>query len=131
MFRSVTDTNPTIYSHLRDDFAFCGYDNAGNLFLDGWIVRSQLWELKRGAKSVTLLHLKPYQFTVGQIQWDGQYVTVRNGQTGDIHRIRVSGSRAIVVSGTRFRDVHEGGLSWIQGGGYDPHRLRRAPEDFT
>jgi hypothetical protein len=115
VFRSVTDTNPTIYSQLRDDFAFCGYDNAGNLFLDGWIVHSHLWELKRGGKSVTLLHLRPYQFTVGQIQWDGQYITVRNSQTGDIHRIRVSGSRAIVVSGTRFRHVYKGGLSWIQG----------------
>ena len=115
VFRSVTDTNPTIYSHLRDDYAFCGYDNAGNLFLDGWIVRSHLWELKRGAKSVTLLHLNPTQFTVGQIQWDGQFITLRNGKTGDIHRIRVSGSRAIVVSGTRFRHVRGGGLSWIQG----------------
>jgi hypothetical protein len=109
---------------------WCGYDNKGNLFVDGLPPSGnaragmrpnssgfQLAELRKGSKKFINLTLKGIAFP-GNIQWDGSAITVGDPayKTGSaIDRLRVSGSTAKIVGRTVLRESYEVYGSWIQG----------------
>jgi hypothetical protein len=97
-----------------DYFSFCGYDDKGNLFLDGLAFD----ELRRRGHSLTRINFKDGFVAEGTVQWDGTYITLDgDGRFPVIYRITVSGSSGTVVGKTKlgvFKHPN-GGLTWIEG----------------
>jgi hypothetical protein len=108
--------NATTYS-AQLNAQYCGYDDEGNLFVDGLDGQAlALAELPQGASAFTDLTVSNLGFP-GQVQWDGQNITVQtiNKRNIKIYRLVVSGSSA-TVSGTTSFDINRwSGASWISG----------------
>jgi hypothetical protein len=104
------------------DYAFCGYDDKGNLFINGQGSGYGMYfaELPKGSGGFTNLRFSKYIkfFDMGQIQWDGRYITVEDFSSLAIYRAKISGSNAKVVGVTHLRkwDASQLALSWIAGG---------------
>ena len=66
--------NPTLYgSHLESNY--CGYDDKGNLFVDGMSGNNYgLAELPKGSSQFNQFSLPPSAGMPGQVQWDGRYI---------------------------------------------------------
>ncbi len=111
--------SPTLYTAGIDGF-YCGYDNAGNLFVSGESNdKLALSELTRGQSTFEPLTISgTLDGQPGQIQWDGSYLTYE-GRAYDrkpvvISRLTISGSVATVVSSTRLNSKAKwSALSWI------------------
>ena len=112
-------TTPTSYNTLLNAQA-CGYDNAGNLFVNGFDGQNVgLSELPKGSSTFEKLTLDQNVGQPGQVQWDGQYLTYESQQSGQptISRLAISGSTATVVGQTRLNRVAKAlRLSWIYQG---------------
>ena len=99
--------------------AFCGYDGAGNLFLDG--VRKsgsfELAELPRGKRAFIEIALHRNIAAPGQVQWDGANVAV--GDTGAkpsaIYQFSVDGRKATEVGSTTLDGTKSVRQFWIEG----------------
>ncbi|HVR48066.1 MAG TPA: hypothetical protein VMT95_15655 [Candidatus Binatia bacterium] len=111
---------PTLYTSGVDSF-HCGYDNAGNLFVDGFTDKDgpqpALSELPRNGGAFELLTISSDIGEPGQVQWDGKRMTYQVADTGEIKRLRISGSTVTVSGTTSLRRVSRrgGGASWIYG----------------
>jgi hypothetical protein len=108
--------SPTIYSDqniLRP--LFCGYDNKGNLFVDG-LGASHFAELPFGSSTFTDLSVRTND-SFGQVQWDGKYITLATRNAGTIYRLKISGSTTKVISKTRLKGLgfRSNSQSWIEG----------------
>lgn len=85
---------------------FCGYDDKGNLFIDGARTSGGkgflLAELPRGGKSLKKITLDKRIESPGAIAWDGSYLTVAgiNAASSVLYRVKVAGVNAIVVGTT-------------------------------
>ncbi len=105
---------PTIYIDSGASyFAFCGYDNNGNLFADG----SNFAELPSGGDNVVNIGLD-HPPLGGTVQWDGTYITAEDASNHPtIYRISVKGSTGTVVGRTKLgnRRFKAAIFSWIQG----------------
>jgi hypothetical protein len=109
--------SPTLYGSNTDSL-YCGYDDAGNLFVDGYKDKQPaLSELPSNGTSFKPLRINRYIGAPGQIQWDGTYITYEAVDTGKIKRLTISGSTATVTGTTSLRRVSRrgGGASWIYG----------------
>jgi hypothetical protein len=102
-------------------YDFCGYDDAGNLFLDGFCDCSGGFsELPEGATQfIDFPNTVEFE---GPVQWDGKYITVeyptRGGSGGQlIWRVTVSGSSVSIVGTTWIRAFggDEEQYTWIEG----------------
>jgi hypothetical protein len=84
-------------------YYYCGYDNQGNLFVDGLTHYGAVLfaELPKGANAFTAISLS--QSVFGYIQWDGTYITIENVQPPIIYRISISGSSGTIVGTTKLR----------------------------
>ena len=87
--------NPT--RHLNTRFAtydFCGYDDAGNLFVDGkdHSGNFRFAEIPHGSKFLMDVTLDTYIITPGSVQWDGKYMAVGD-EVGDfVFQFAITGS---------------------------------------
>jgi hypothetical protein len=113
--------NPVIYSDPQIAlFGFCGYDNKGNLFVNGENSSGafELAELPSGGSSLQSLTVNK-RVIWGVLQWDGDHITLENQPPfkGAIYQLAVSGSKATVVGTTKMVrwSVHPEVLSWIYG----------------
>jgi hypothetical protein len=99
--------------------SYCGYDNAGNLFVDGYTHESfGFSELPAGASNFTTLSISQNVGGPGQVQWDGSHITWEGLNAGDttVSRLAISGSGAIIVGATRFKGIRRYAIqSWIYG----------------
>ena len=111
--------NPTSYNTLLNA-QLCGYDNVGNLFVDGFDgSKWGLSELPKGGSTFEKLTLDQSVGQPGQVQWDGQYLSYESQEAGQptISRLSISGSSATVVGRTVLKRVpHALTLSWIYQG---------------
>ena len=97
---------------------YCGYDNSGNLFVSGLINGANSFsELPHGASAFIPITLNGNPGGPGQVQWDGNYITLENPGKNDvtIARLSVSGSTASVVSKTNLKGLKQAAQSWIAG----------------
>ena len=110
---------PTTYS-AHTGALYCGYDNASNLFVSGASGSTpQLSELAKGSGDFSLLSVIGQLGNPGQVQWDGAHLTYEGLTSGGIKvsRLRISGSRARIVSKTRFKSgIRNATQSWIYDG---------------
>ena len=115
--------SPTIYSDTNFwGFAFCGYDNKGNLFFDGDHGGSggqypPLVELKSGSQTFTPISVNKQTSYFGGVQWEKGYLAVEDtGTYGHaIDHIKLSGSGGRII-GTTPLGGPVSAESWIQGG---------------
>jgi hypothetical protein len=113
---------PTVYIDPAIELMqWCGYDNKGNLFVDGLPPAGKsefaFAELRKGSKTFTNIKLNGIVFP-GNIQWDGSALTVGDPsyRTGSaIFRIQVSGSSAKITGKTVLKGSYEVYQSWIAG----------------
>ncbi|MGC1336055.1 MAG: hypothetical protein WA812_11845 [Candidatus Cybelea sp.] len=117
VFPDATGTPTTYESHIVS--YYCGYDNAGNLFVSGLNGhQAGLSELPVGKSTFSVLSINGTFDGFGQVQWDGKYVAVEGRNSDDIKvsRLQISGSIASVVGETRFKGkLRNAFQSWIFG----------------
>jgi hypothetical protein len=85
---------------------FCGYDEKGNLFIDGARTSGGkgfvLAELPAGGKSLKKITLDKQIESPGAVAWDGNYITVVgiNAASSVLYRVKILGKNATVVGTT-------------------------------
>ena len=87
--------NPTLYTNGDMLFAWCGYDPAGNLYVDGSPNNENKFlfaELPEGSGTMQTITLNQSFEYWGPVQWDGKYVAVGDGEANKIYRFAISGS---------------------------------------
>jgi hypothetical protein len=111
---------PTLYRDANMVFAFCSYDGAGNLFLDGLPplnrkAQFEFAELPRGGRKFKNIELDQTIGWPGGVEWDGKYVAVGDQYAPVIYQFKISGSNGAVEGSTPLGggadDVHQ---FWIQ-----------------
>jgi DNA-binding beta-propeller fold protein YncE len=101
--------NPTTYMDTKIHFMLCaGYDNKGNLFVDGSNVSGEFGfaELQKGKQTLTDITLDAPIMSGGSVQWDGKHMTVADegGDLGPATIYQIAGSKTVgstVLEGTR------------------------------
>jgi hypothetical protein len=115
----VGSQTPATYNTLLNA-QYCGYDDAGNLFVNGFDGQSiGLSELPNGSQTFEKLTIDQSVGIPGQMQWDGEYLTYesQSGSQPTIAQLSVAGSDASVVSQTVLKRVPDAlALSWIYRG---------------
>lgn len=112
--------SPTLYyASPSAALAYCGFDNAGNLFLDGGTddERVSLWEIPKGSNSFNEVSIAGEFYSGGQIQWDGKYLTIEDLSFETISRVQFSGAGGTVVGVTMLGKMSSNSArqSWIAG----------------
>jgi hypothetical protein len=119
IFPEAQGTPTTYVSQLESNN--CGYDNAGNLFVDGNAGQGfGLSELLSGASNFSKLSVNQEVGEPGRLQWHGHYLTwqsLRPPPYVAVSRLSISGSQATIVSVTHFKGIRTANPSWI----YDKH----------
>ena len=129
---SQAQGSPTMYYSSHYAFGFCGYDNAGNLYLaatKAYDRRPQLVRFSEGSASFVPIKVrKPiyaYDEFTPSVQWNGSSMTIssttamgaRSGASGtiSIYALKISADKAAVSSITKLKvkgNAHTG-QSWI------------------
>lgn len=130
IYPNASGTATEYFDPGMTDYSYCAYDNAGNLYVDGFSVPSgyfQLAELPKGKKIFTNIKLSKRlenELSVGGVQWDGTDVVIGIGRAvvGDhihiqVYRISVTGSTGKLVGTTWLKRAHSQRdfQFWIQG----------------
>jgi hypothetical protein len=101
------------------DSTYCGYDDSGNLFVNGYGNGGAytIAELPAGLSTLSTYRLDNSVGTPGQVQWDGKYITYESLDTPIISRLKISGSKATIVGTVTLKDIRHTQLqSWIYDG---------------
>jgi len=125
---SYTDSNLQYYY-------YCGYDNKGNLFVDGLSSASSFGfaELPKGGSTFTNLAVDETIYLPGGVQWDGEYlavgdqVAVKHNFLSAIYQFSVSGSTATEVGLTLLTGSSQVADFWIPKFGH----TKKHPEGTT
>ena len=110
---------PSIYgSHL--DSLFCGFDDSGNLFVDGLSGQSYGFsELPNGSDSFTTLTIDDSVGQPGQVQWDGKHITYEgiSPRKTKVSQLSVSGTSVSIVGTILLKGIKPRAYeSWIYDG---------------
>jgi hypothetical protein len=99
--------------------SFCGYDNEGNLFVDGITEGGsfELAELPKGASAFTIITLNQNINAPGQVEWDGKHLAVGDAGVSPsiIYQFSISGSSGAEVGSTTLTGSKMVEQFWIQG----------------
>ncbi len=114
--------SPTYYTDRNlMAFEYCGYDNNGNLFLDGTNgyfsgYSSYIAELPKGSASFKNSSVSEWlgSWDLGGVQWDGKYLAVGDG-TKTIYRFSVKNGEATKVGETKLGGADRVQQFWIDG----------------
>jgi DNA-binding beta-propeller fold protein YncE len=100
-------------------YFFCGYDNEGNLFIDGLNsdFQFQFAELPKGSYNFRHISLSQSFEYAGGVQWDGKYVAVGDSDAGVIYQVDVTPSSATIVGSTTLEGSSPIYTFWITGHG--------------
>lgn len=101
-----SDANSTYY---------CGYDNEGNLFVDGndHYGKFVLWEMPKGKSTMNDLKFTKTVTDIGGVAWDGSYVAVGDKGAGLIYRTKRG--TGVVAQTVTLKDGTDVEQFWIQG----------------
>jgi hypothetical protein len=98
-------------------FGQCGYDDRGDLFVDGSGSGNFLAELPAGGGAFANFALDGHFVAYGSVQWDGTHITLSNPATRVVYRVRPEGSTVKVVGTTQLRGwttMYTGGWPYVQ-----------------
>lgn len=95
----------------------CGYDDGGNLFVDGTGQSGAFAfaELRSGAKKLTNVTLNQHIGNPGGVQWDGSHVAVGDQTTNTVYQFDVSGKTGKMVGSTQLSGATQVFQFWVQG----------------
>jgi hypothetical protein len=95
----------------------CGYDDAGNLFVDGLDTASasKFAELPSGSTSLITIALNQSIGSPGGVQWDGKHLAIGDQTTNAIYRFRMSGNTGTLVGSTPLKGATQVFQFWIAG----------------
>jgi hypothetical protein len=116
LYKSVTSQPKVVSDKSLTVFYYCGYDDDGNLFADGLTKSNNvaLAELPSGSGNFIDLTLPSKIRSLGNVEFDGTYITVRSGPT--IYQLTISGSSANIVGSTTLKQLWTRPPStWIEG----------------
>jgi hypothetical protein len=87
--------NPT--RHINTHFTtyeFCGYDDAGNLFVDGTnhLEHFLFAEIPKGSRFLTVIDLGGHVLKPSAVQWDGKYMAVGDEVGNMVYEFTIAGS---------------------------------------
>jgi hypothetical protein len=112
--------NPRVYYDLSIYYMyFCGYDDQGNLFVDGVTTQGQFVfaELPKGSSLFTSIFLQHPMYTPGNIQWDGKHVAIGDqglgGHESEIYE--TEGTTGKVLHTTPLDGSCDVAQFWIEG----------------
>jgi hypothetical protein len=117
----------SIYAHAKGNpqkykssnihyFYFCGYDDSGNLFLDG--TNNGLFvlaELAKGKTTFTEITIHQSITTPGNVQWDGKHVAVGDQANPVVYQFTVRSGKAANSGSTTLTGSNGIVQFWIQG----------------
>jgi hypothetical protein len=109
---------PKAYSYSAlYGLADAGYDNKGNVFVDGYDSGSNFTfvELPKGATTFKRITVNRSIGFGGGVQWDGSYITLGNAYQKVIYQVQISGSTGTVKSSTPLEGTSVVFQYWIQG----------------
>jgi hypothetical protein len=109
----ATYTIPSFYYYF-----FCGYDNKGDLFVDGTASGSafEFAELPSGATSLESITLNQTIDFPGGVEWDGEYVAIGDQEQPYIYEFAVSGTTGTLARSTPLDGTDDVSQFWIPGG---------------
>ncbi len=98
---------PTTYGDSAFyQFYFCGYDNVGDLFVDGITAPGSghfgLAELGKGKRSLNNITVDEYIGFPGGVQWDGKYLAIGD-QLNSVYEFAISGYNGNGVGITQLK----------------------------
>lgn len=123
---------PKLYRQLNFllNIFFCGYDNAGNLLVDGWKPNGQFGLSEISAehpdRSTDIIWNGPlitYPDYPGSIQWDGTHWVIGNQGTGpasgesSVYALQIKGQSSTVVGANPLSASSDMVQFWIVGSG--------------
>src|ERR1700729_3891962 len=115
IFADETGT-PTLYQSGIGSY-YCGYDNSGDLFVNGLIQGGYGFaELRNGFGNFTTFSVDESLGFPGRLQWDGKHITWEGLDSGNVtlSRLAVSGSSVSVVGTTKLKKItRHASESWI------------------
>jgi hypothetical protein len=117
LFKKATGSPTFIGTNIAREY-FDGYDDKGNLFLDGFTNASQfgLDEIPKGSKRAEAITLSDSIGFPGSVQWDGKYLTVLDQYTNIIHQYTVSGTKATLKGSVTLSGASDCAQTWIAAG---------------
>ena len=93
--------NPQTFSDTDIAFyVYCGYDNRGNLFVDGMKTSrgsSYLAELPSGGDALATIALNETIERPSAVQWDGQHVVIGDSYNHVVYQLSIAGSQGTVI----------------------------------
>jgi hypothetical protein len=108
-----------LYSNGNMLFSFCGYDNMGNLYVDGQYGEKQsdfaFAELPKGSGTLKSITLNQSIEFAGPVQWDGRYVAVGDNEAERIYQFTISGSSGTLEGTMSLGDAQSIEQWWIDG----------------
>jgi hypothetical protein len=123
--------NVVVYTHAKgkpkgdytdpniNEMLLCGYDDKGNLFVDGFTKGSgsgfAFAELRSGGTTLTNIELNQSIGSPGGVQWDGKHVAVGDESTNVVYQFNVSGKKGTRVGSTPLTGASEVVQFWIAG----------------
>lgn len=101
------------------EYFFCGYDDKGNLFVDGLPYGkgtgyTLFAELPKGGSTFKDFAVNAYVAGPGGVQWDGKHVAIGD-QYSHVYEFNIDESKAILVGTTPLGDAKNVKQAWIQG----------------
>jgi hypothetical protein len=109
-----TPTSYTCSSLYR--YYFAGYDDKGNLFVDGENEEDAFGfcELPSGSSTMTNITLNVIPEFPGGVQWDGTYIVVGDQDAETLYGYTISGSSGTEKRSTVLDDMEDCDQFWIQ-----------------
>ena len=95
----------------------CGYDDKGNLFVNGLTQASTTGfaELPKGGKKLVNITLDQNIVAAGGVQWDGKYVAVGDEASDTIYRFSISGKKGTTAGTAALSGGSAVVQFWIDG----------------
>ncbi|HEY2473664.1 MAG TPA: hypothetical protein VGI19_02575 [Candidatus Cybelea sp.] len=118
IFQHASGSGTTMTTRLFEAY-FDGYDNNGNLFVDGRndSLTFGLVELPNGSSTFENISISNTIEFPGAVQWDGKYLTVGDQEAHTIYRYTVSGTTATLKGTVSLTGASDCGQTWIGSGG--------------
>jgi hypothetical protein len=104
--------DPEIYT-----YGLCGYDDKGNLFVDGSGSGNFLAKLPYESSTFTNYSLSETFDVYGSVQWDGKHITLSNPTKDKVYRLKLGKSSLSVVGTTNihgWQNSYSGHWPYVQ-----------------
>jgi hypothetical protein len=118
IFAHASGSGTDITTPLFETY-FAGYDNKGNLFVDGRTTSLGfgLVELPKGSGTFKNISVSNTVSFPGAVQWDGKYLTVGDQEAHAIYRYSVNGTTATLKGTVALTGASDCGQTWIGSNG--------------